>query len=519
MFRLVSDGKAPDLQPFRRQMQEAIGKAAKQAGRDIAALMSAEQKQAVAQRRQWQREEAEVVRIDARAERQARQAEIAAAKAERRSRETIRDVVLELMKPAADLEGACGLPFGTRRIIYRIREEVRRRTGGERLEQGYFNTLLTEYEAKHGDLHPLMYRSPRGFFRVPHSIGGAVPLGTASVEAFQRPTYRFNKILYIEKEDLRLALETSGWAERNDCFTFSAIGFSTRAARDLIDAIARTSEPVTAYAVHDADGPGTCIQHTLQFATLARGARAIEIVDLGLQPWEGKELDLAVEEVVRKLNKDGTPRQVPVGDYVRARTDRAPTGETWEEWLQHHRYELNAMTAPELIAWLDRKLAERGDGKLIPPPDIIVDGFGERVRERAENAIEYAIAGRLDEQIDAIRAERDEETAEIRAEIERITAPLRQLEALLAAPFVERITAATAASDAIDREAAIRRAIERLTPKADALRAAISERFTDQPAAHWADVLNVIADDTPVGDVSDDLGEEAELPSHAEAGM
>jgi hypothetical protein len=271
--------------------------------------------------------------------------------------------------------------------------------------------------------------------------------------------------------------------------------------------------------VHDADGPGTCIQHTLQFATLARGARAIEIVDLGLQPWEGKELDLAVEEVVRKLNKDGTPRQVPVGDYVRARTDRAPTGETWEEWLQHHRYELNAMTAPELIAWLDRKLAERGDGKLIPPPDIIVDGFGERVRERAENAIEYAIAGRLDEQIDAIRAERDEETAEIRAEIERITAPLRQLEALLAAPFVERITAATAASDAIDREAAIRRAIERLTPKADALRAAISERFTDQPAAHWADVLNVIADDTPVGDVSDDLGEEAELPSHAEAGM
>jgi hypothetical protein len=39
-------------------------------------------------------------------------------------------------------------------------------------------------------------------------------------------------------------------------------------------------------------------------------------------------------------------------------------GRDWEEWLQTHRVELNAMTTPQFIEWLDRKMAEHGDGKL-----------------------------------------------------------------------------------------------------------------------------------------------------------
>ena len=37
------------------------------------------------------------------------------------------------------------------------------------------------------------------------------------------------------------------------------------------------------------------------------------------------------------------------------------------DWLQTNRVELNAMTTPQLIEWLDEKMAEHGDGKLIPP--------------------------------------------------------------------------------------------------------------------------------------------------------
>jgi hypothetical protein len=45
--------------------------------------------------------------------------------------------------------------FNTRRLVYRIRDDVMRRTGRE-LKQNYFDDLLTEIEAERGDLHPLL---------------------------------------------------------------------------------------------------------------------------------------------------------------------------------------------------------------------------------------------------------------------------------------------------------------------------------------------------------------------------
>jgi hypothetical protein len=71
------------------------------------------------------------------------------------------------------------------------------------------------------------------------------------------------------------------------------------------------------------------------------GARKIEIINLGLEPWEAIEMGLEVEEVER-----GDKRK-PVADYVLEREDLAPDGYTWEEWLQTHRVELNAMTTPQ----------------------------------------------------------------------------------------------------------------------------------------------------------------------------
>ena len=71
------------------------------------------------------------------------------------------------------------------------------------------------------------------------------------------------------------------------------------------------------FSVHDGDWAGTLIQHTLQHATLARAARKIEIVDLGLQPWEGIALGLSVEKMPVSYTKNGKPMRRPVGDYVR----------------------------------------------------------------------------------------------------------------------------------------------------------------------------------------------------------
>lgn len=50
-------------------------------------------------------------------------------------------------------------------------------------------------------------------------------------------------------------------------------------------------------------------------------------------------------------------------------------------WLQGNRVEVNAMTTPQFLAWLDRKFADQG-GKLVPPAEVVADRFGRDVRER-----------------------------------------------------------------------------------------------------------------------------------------
>jgi hypothetical protein len=62
-------------------------------------------------------------------------------------------------------------------------------------------------------------------------------------------------------------------------------------------------------------------------------------------------------------------------------------GDRWEEWLQSHRVELNAMTTPRFIEWLDRKMAEHGDGKLIPPPEVLATELDERIEVKVRAAI------------------------------------------------------------------------------------------------------------------------------------
>ena len=130
----------------------------------------------------------------------------------------------------------------------------------------------------------------------------------------------------------------------------------------------------------DADAYGTMIYQTFQAATKARGARKIKIVHLGLHPWDAVKARMEVEKVEK-----GKKRKA-VANYVLKRDadfpNEAPGGTSWEEWLQTHRIELNAMTTPEFIEWLDVKMTEQGIGKLIPPDDVIEDELEERLEAR-----------------------------------------------------------------------------------------------------------------------------------------
>jgi hypothetical protein len=360
---ITSDGKEPDLQPFFDEIRNAVAKAV-------------------------------------------RKARLPNAKAEGTSQKNV--VLDNLDDVIAAVSGEEGYRFNARQLFYALRPIVMDETG-EELKIANFTSIVTDYENENGEI-PLMYREPRGSITHPHR-NETITLGTLMVEEYERPAWNFNKVLYIEKEGAQEALKQNHWCERHDCAVMSSKGFSTRAARDLIDKLVEHDEPVEVFCAHDADASGTMIYQTLQEETKARGARKIKIINLGLEPWEAIVTGLEVETF------EETKRFKPVADYVQG-YDRC-----WPDWLQTHRVELNAMTTPQLIAWLDRKMAAFGGGKLIPPTHVLEQELADRIEGKVREEITERIlreAGIEDQIAAAIAAIKTPDGVKLARDIKRL---------------------------------------------------------------------------------------------------
>ena len=148
------------------------------------------------------------------------------------------------------------------------------------------------------------------------------------------------------------------------------------------------------FCIHDADAAGSMIYQTLQGATAARAGRRIEIVNLGLEPWEAAAMGLAVENVKR----DGV---APVADYVH-RQSRAD-GTDWSGWLQTHRVELNEMNSRQLVTWLDEKMEAHGAKKLIPPEHVALEHAEAHLRDRIYRTVLDELKPEIDGRVEARR--------------------------------------------------------------------------------------------------------------------
>jgi len=319
-------------------------------------------------------------------------------------------VLDNLVDALAAVSGDGEYRFNERQVFYHLRPIVVEETGKE-LTIGNFKSIITDYENEHGEIEG-MYREPRGSIYHPHR-GDDIPPATLTIEDYERPTWTFNKIVYVEKEGFSEALKDNRWPERHDCAMMSSKGFTTRAAKDLVDKLAEHDEPVTVFCVHDADAAGTMIYQTFQEETKARGARKVTIVNIGLEPWEAVDADLEVETV-----PVGDKRKA-VADYVRDSDD----GDYWDDWLQTHRVELNAMTTPEFIEWLDRKMAEHGSGKLVPPDDVLIAELEERLEDKVRTSVRERIlreAGYEDQVAKALVAIERPPAADLSAGIEQL---------------------------------------------------------------------------------------------------
>lgn len=317
---ITSDGKAPDFRPLRELIEDALKKAVSKAKK---------------------------------------------ANAVKNGGKNEKEVILNHLQEAIQKTSGNGKHiFSQRQLYYSIRPYVMEAFDGKQPDYNYFCRVISEYEAEYGDIKG-MYRDPRGTLYHPHTRE-QISLGTIAVNAYNRPKWTFNKILFIEKEGYFASLIDESFPEKYDCALVSSKGFASRAVKDLFDLLGETDEEIQFFCVHDSDAAGTMIYQTLQEATIARPGRRVKVVNLGLDPEEAIEMNLQIETFESRTRRS-------VADYAWE----------WEEWLQENRVELNAMTTPQFIEWLERKMAEHGVGKVIPHDHTLE----EQLKKDTENLV------------------------------------------------------------------------------------------------------------------------------------
>ncbi|WP_059051408.1 ATP-binding protein [Paenibacillus senegalimassiliensis] len=295
--------------------------------------------------------------------------------------------------------------FSLRQLYYGVRPYVMEALDKEP-EYNYFCRLISEYENDYGEIEG-MYRDPRGIMYHPHR-GDEIPLGTIAVQNYARPEWTFNKIIFIEKEGYFASLKDVKFPERYDCALITSKGFANRAVKDVFDLLGETDEEITFFCVHDADAAGTMIYETLQHSTISRPGRKFKVINLGLDPEEAIAMGLQVESFKRGN------RHRPTASYINYE---------WEDWLQESRVELNAMTTPQFIQWLENKMEEYGHKKVIPNDTVLQNKLQDKAKEilKQRLAQKLLVEAGFDQQFEVALGELSdavEDYRELRNEVE-----------------------------------------------------------------------------------------------------
>jgi hypothetical protein len=321
--------------------------------------------------------------------------------------QSVKDAAAEIMESAyMKASGNGTLPANARQIMYAARGYIQEKTG-KPLESNYFTqTLLPNYVLETGVDWNVIYDA-RGHFTEPHT-DSSFGIGTLEVRNYLRgnhhpaivsagvsrlkvetsgPQGRFGAVLFIEKEGFAQLFDDAEIQERYDIAIMSTKGMSVVAARALVDEMCAKHD-IPLLLLHDFDKAGFSIAGTLQRDTNRYEFRNnIKVVDLGLSIEDVEAMALESEyqnhpkekkeKLIANLRKNGaTDRAIEFmfRDFDLHRSTR--------------RVELNAMTSPQFIEFIERKLQEYGVKKVIPDRALLADVYTgvERAR-RLERAV------------------------------------------------------------------------------------------------------------------------------------
>ncbi|AWI58999.1 ATP-binding protein [Sinorhizobium fredii] len=335
---LISDGKTPDLSPFKDGLVAAVGSVLRRAHRPKIRGLS------------------------------------------------IKDAAHEIMADAYLRASARGtLPANARQIMYAARPHILERTGQSKLNDAYFTqTLLPAFMDEHPSLTSdwdVVYDA-RGHLVEPHTdhslaLGtlhvreylkrrprheaGALISTTAGLHPTMGPGDRYGAVLFIEKEGFEPLLRATRVAERFDIAIMSTKGMSVIAARALVDRLSAAG--IKILVAHDLDMAGIRIFGTLGAdSSRYQFSHQPDIRRLGLTLEQAERMDLQSE------------RQDIKGDHERILDGLRNYGASEDELrfiAKGQRVELNAMPSDQFVSWIERGLRIHGVRKVIPSASIL----------------------------------------------------------------------------------------------------------------------------------------------------
>jgi hypothetical protein len=240
--------------------------------------------------------------------------------------------------------------------------------------------------------------------------GGGRSSPTARCLRTGGPVNRFGAILFVEKEGFMPLFEAVKLANRYDLAIMSTKGMSVTAARELVDELCGEYD-VPLLVLRDFDKSGFSIVGTLSRDTRRYAFNnSFKVIDLGFRlsdvgglQAEGVYYNESPAAVTRNLKENGA-----TDDEV--------------AFLLKQRVELNAMTSPQLVAFIERKLTEHGIKKLVPDDETLEDAYKRMRLQAIVQAHIDELIKNLDEDEDTLKAPDD-----LRAKIEACQAKRPEL--------------------------------------------------------------------------------------------
>jgi DNA topoisomerase VI subunit B len=277
----------------------------------------------------------------------------------------------EVMQEAyAYSTGNEALPTTARDLYYAVRNRIERfGYDADELTYKYFSQdVLPTYRREVSEL-PLVEYEPRGILYEPHG-GKEVRLGTRSVAEYNFPDFLFNKILYIEKNGRVGILQAAQVDRRHDMALIGGQGYASEAIRTLFATAEKGKYQL--FVLHDADPHGYGIARTLREETNRMPGYSVDVIDMGLRLGDALAMGKRPETFTRKSRLDEKTEAMLTDlerEHFVGRERKDAGGKPY--WIAS-RVELNDLSSPQLVDYVERKLEEHDAlGKVIPPPDAL----------------------------------------------------------------------------------------------------------------------------------------------------